>query len=85
MLNIGETIHKELQRQERTVTWLARKLGCSRMAVYRMFLANSIDTLILLRVSVILKHDFFKDLSEEYDKKMSPQQNEVCNEIVTNL
>ena len=37
MVNIGQKIKDELQRQERTVSWLARKLNCTRAAVYRIF------------------------------------------------
>lgn len=67
MVNIGERIEQELERQERGVSWLAEKLGCSRMTVYRIFEKNSIDTHLLLRVSRVLKHNFFIDLSSDYE------------------
>ncbi len=65
MVNIGLNIKEELQRQERTVSWLARKLNCTRAAVYRIFDKNSIDTALLLNISQILHRDFFRELSEE--------------------
>lgn len=61
---IGTLIRSELLRQERSVTWFARKLSCDRSNVYRLFQKHSIDTALLQRISVILAHNFFDDLSE---------------------
>lgn len=61
---IGTLIRRELDRQERTVTWFARKLSCDRSNVYRLFQKHSIDTILLYRISQILEHDFFADLSD---------------------
>lgn len=65
MVNIGQSIKDELNRQERTVSWMARKLNCTRAAVYRIFAKNSIDTALLVSISQILHRDFFKELSED--------------------
>ncbi len=65
MVNIGQKIKDELQRQERTVSWLARKLNCTRAAVYRIFDKNSIDTALLTSISQVLHHNFFEELSDE--------------------
>lgn len=69
MINIGQNIKDELDRQERTVSWMAHKLGCNRIAVYRILHKNSIDTALLARISTVLGHDFFKELSEEFTRK----------------
>lgn len=61
---IGILIRSELLKQERSVTWFARKLSCDRSNVYRLFQKHSIDTALLQRISVILSHNFFNDLSE---------------------
>lgn len=58
----------ELERQERGISWFARKIGCDRSTVYRIFQKNSIDTQHLKRISVILNHDFFADLSMDMNK-----------------
>ncbi|MBQ8606599.1 MAG: XRE family transcriptional regulator [Bacteroidaceae bacterium] len=71
MKPIGELIKEELDRQERSVSWLARKLACDRSNVYRIFQKDSIDTSVLKRVSIILNHDFFVDLSDELKEKYS--------------
>lgn len=65
MVNIGQNIKEELDRQERTVSWLARKLNCTRAAVYRIFEKNSLDTALLLKISHVLHRNFFLELSEE--------------------
>jgi hypothetical protein len=65
MVNIGQSIKDELERQERTVSWLARKLNCTRAAVYRIFAKNSIDTQLLAQISRILNRNFFLELAND--------------------
>lgn len=65
MVHIGMMIELELRAQERTVSWLARKLCCNRQNVYDIFRRESIDTSLLSRISAALGHDFFKDLSDD--------------------
>ena len=57
-------IRTELQRQERSVSWLARKLGTNRMAIYRIFESYSIDTYMLLKIPRVLDYDFFSLYSD---------------------
>lgn len=64
MTPIGKLIREELQAQERSVSWFARKLHLDRSNVYRLFQRNSIDTDLLSRISIILGKDFFELLSE---------------------
>lgn len=64
MKPIGSLIREELERQERSVSWLARKLSCDRSNIYRLFQKESIDTALLVRISRLLKRDFFSDLSD---------------------
>lgn len=77
MVNIGQNIKEELERQERTVSWLARKLNCTRAAVYRIFAKNSIDTALLSAISQILHRDFFRELSEDIQEGWSNNDTEV--------
>ena len=58
-IHIGNLIKIELDRQERTVSWFARKLNCDRSNVYKLFKRSTIDTELLLRVSITLNHNFF--------------------------
>ena len=77
MVNVGQRIKDELERQERTVSWLARKLNCNRSTVYRIFSKNSIDTLMLAKISHILNHNFIRELSEDMDQSMPDATTQV--------
>ena len=70
-MHIGEHIKSELQRQERTVVWFARKLSCNRQNVYDIFRRNTIDTELLLRISLALHTNFFELYHKEYCDKSS--------------
>lgn len=50
----------QLRQQGRSVAWFARQLHCDRTTCYRIFRQHSIDTVLLLRISKILGHDFFE-------------------------
>lgn len=59
-VHIGKEIKAELQRQGKTVSWLATELHMQRPNIYRIFESPSCDTALLLRLSVILHTDFFR-------------------------
>lgn len=71
MVYIGEIIRQELLRQERSVSWFARKLYCDRTNVYKIFRKQSLDTELLLRISLILHHDFFQYYSSSLESERS--------------
>lgn len=75
MKPIGILIKEELERQERSISWFARKLSCDRSNIYRLFQKESIDTNLLTRISVLLGRDFFSDLSQ-YLKEKEQSQNQ---------
>ncbi|MBC5621889.1 MULTISPECIES: hypothetical protein [Butyricimonas] len=74
--SIGDLIKEELEKQERSISWFARKLSCDRSNVYRLFQKESIDTTLLFRVSLLLKRDFFSYLSERLKEKMQSQDSQ---------
>ena len=65
MIHIGSLIEQELRRQDRSVTWLASELHCDRTNVYKVFKKKSMDTRLLVKISIILQHNFFLDYAEE--------------------
>lgn len=69
MIHIGLEIKAELERQERSVSWFARKLCCERTNVYSIFKRKSIDTDMLTRTSRILQRNFFELYDNEVDKQ----------------
>lgn len=73
MKPIGQLIKEELLKQERSVAWFARKLSCDRTNVYRLFQKNTIDTGLLIRISIILNRNFLQEISEELNKSQQMQ------------
>ena len=69
MTHIGQIIEKELHRKERSVTWFARRLYCDRTNVYNIFRRQSLDTELLLRISIILEYNFFQIYSDIYNNR----------------
>lgn len=67
IIHIGHIIREELRSQGRSVTWLAKQLGTSRMACYRLFHNYSIDTQVLFLISELLGRDFFVKYSEKLE------------------
>lgn len=71
--HIGRSIRQELGRQERTVAWFARKICCSRTNVYKIFEKDNLDIKLLTRISRVLNHDFFQDISENARQECEEQ------------
>ena len=68
-IHVGGLIRSELTRQNKTVAWLADQLAIHRPNCYRILRSKSIDTDLLLRISRILKHDFFAEYSKCINSK----------------
>ena len=60
MVNIGQLIKEELEKQGRSAGWLAKEVHCNRSTVYRALGRNRIDTAMLADISKVLHKDFFK-------------------------
>ena len=66
MVHIGKEIRKKLKEQRHTVVWFAHQLSCSRTNIYKIFEKPNLDTALLMRISLILDHDFFIHFSNQY-------------------
>ena len=64
-INIGKHIEEILRKQGKSAAWLATQIPCERTNVYNIFKRKSMDVRLLMRISVVLRYDFFKELSEE--------------------
>lgn len=64
-VHIGQMIKDELNRQGRTVNWLAKEIYCEKSNVYKMFRRKSLDLDQLLKICNVLNHNFLKDCYEE--------------------
>ncbi len=68
-MHIGNHIREILKERGHSVVWLARQLSYSRTNIYKLFDKSTIDTGVLLRISVVLQYDFFTDYSDEVKAK----------------
>lgn len=67
-------IEAELRRQDKTVSWLARSICHERSSIYKIFSRKSVDVHLLLRISMLLNHDFFLDISCAINDRKVAQQ-----------
>ena len=67
--HIGNIIKEQVTQKGIKVSWLAKQLHCHRNNVYLIFSRRWIDTDTLMKLSCILNHDFFADLSAWYKQK----------------
>ena len=65
-IHVGKLIRNKLKEDGRSVSLLAKKIHCKRDNIYKIFDRTSVDTALLLRISFVLKTDFFICLSDFY-------------------
>lgn len=68
-MHIGQRIKEVMAKKKVSVIAIAKEIECERTNVYNIFERESINTSLLQKFSIILKHDFFKELSEDTFKK----------------
>lgn len=64
-IHIGERIKEVLLEKGHNACWLSERIPCERSNVYHIFKRCDIGIELLFRISEILDHDFFAELSEE--------------------
>ena len=69
-MHIGQHIKEVMRQQGITATQLAKDICCTRTHVHKIFRKDNIDIALLRHISEALHHNFFHDLSEEYQEKM---------------
>ena len=74
MIHIGQAIEAELKNQERTVSWLSRRLDCDRTKIYQIFHKPAIKTDMLMQISLVLNKNFFKMLEEDYKAELKAKR-----------
>ena len=62
-LHIGQMVERELRQQRRSVAWFASQLFCDRTNAYKLLKRRNIDIEQLIRISVILDHNFFDEIA----------------------
>lgn len=65
-MHVGNRVKEILDMQGLPASWLAAQIPCERSNVYNIFRRENLDVELLLKISIILRYDFFLELSEEY-------------------
>lgn len=68
-MHIGQRIKQVMAEKNLSVIAAAKVINCERTNVYNVFARKDINTNLLRKFSVLLDHDFFKELSEDTFKK----------------
>ncbi|MBQ6770901.1 MAG: XRE family transcriptional regulator [Bacteroidales bacterium] len=59
-IHIGQLIREQLKADQRSASWLAREIGCSRNHLYKVFRKPSLDGELLLSISLAMNFNFFR-------------------------
>ena len=69
-IHIGHLIREQLKADQRSVSWLAREIHCTRNHVYKIFNKPSLDGDLLLRISIAMNFNFFQYYTAEFLENM---------------
>lgn len=75
-IHIGRLIQEQLKADQRSVSWLAKQIPCTRNHLYKIFKKDSIDCALLLRISQALQFNFFRYYAAEVAKGMQERLGE---------
>ena len=65
-IHIGHLIHEQLKKDQRSVSWLAREIHCTRNNVYKIFNKASLDSDLILKISRAMQFNFFQYYTTEF-------------------
>lgn len=75
-IHIGRVIQEQLKTDQRSVSWLAKQIPCTRNHLYKIFRKSSIDCALLLRISQAMQFNFFRYYAAEVAKGMQDRLGE---------
>ena len=61
-LHIGHLVKAVFDESGLTVAEFAKRIHCDRTNVYKIFARRSLDTMLLVKISQALQHNFFVDV-----------------------
>jgi hypothetical protein len=79
-MNIGKRIEEIVHERGISPSWLAEQIPCERTNIYNIFRRKSVGSDLLFVLSTILQHDFFAELSADWqqttagDKREAPEE-----------
>ena len=80
-LHIGKLIKDKLQEQQVSVIKFASKINTTRENVYGIFKRKSIDTEMLIKISIALQFNFFTIISDSTNTYLNKPDNALNNEV----
>lgn len=75
-LHIGRLIQEQLRKDQRSVSWLAREIHCTRNNVYKVFNKPSLDSNLILKISKAMNFNFFQYYTAEFLSNMKTRTGE---------
>ena len=75
-IHIGHLIQEQLRKDQRSVGWLSREIGCTRNHVYKIFNRPSLDADLILKISIAMSFNFFQYYSAEVNAAMKTRMGE---------
>jgi len=66
-IDIGTIIQEQMKNRKQKALWLAMQISCDRSNIYKLFNKRSINTDVLLNISLALDHDFFQLYSNLFE------------------
>ena len=75
-IHIGHLIQTQLKADQRSASWLAREIGCSRNHVYKVFKKSSLEADLILKISIAMSFNFFQYYSAEVNAAMKTRMGE---------
>lgn len=73
-LHIGELVKSQLKKRGIRTSWVAEQLNYHRNNLYKMFQKEWVDTDLLMKISILINHDFFADISRYYQIVYGPKR-----------
>ena len=75
-IHIGHLIREQLKADQRSASWLAREIGCTRNHVYKIFNKPSLDAELILKISIAMSFNFFQYYSAEVNAAIKARMGE---------
>ena len=69
-IHIGHLVQAQLKADQRSASWLAREIGCTRNHVYKIFSKSSLDSDLIFRISKAMNFNFFQYYTAAFLEKM---------------
>ena len=74
-LHIGHLIKSVFDESGMTISEFARQIHLERTTVYSVFERPTVDVLLLVKISLVLKHNFLSDVEQHFG--LAPQHSSL--------